>query len=217
MSGNSPVAVVFDMDGVLFDSERISRMMWARVGTEYGLSDIDTAVRDCTGSSRPDQFVYLRKKYGADFPAEAFRERCSFLFHSYVDANGLPLMPFAREILVYLKKQGYRLALASSTQTKTVLKELGEAGLLDFFETVTCGDMVVHSKPDPEIYIRACESLGLVPRFCVAVEDSPNGVRSAYAAGMRCVMVPDQIQPDGQLRSLLWQCCASLEELMHFL
>lgn len=210
-------AVVFDLDGVLLDSERITRVMWARAGKEYGIQDVETAVRDCTGSSRPDQWAYLRNKYGNDFPAEEFRERCSELFHEHVDRHGLPLMPYSREILSYLEDRGYALALASSTNSATVRRELSDAGLLPFFRTVTCGDQVLHSKPDPEIYIRACASIGVEPSACVSVEDSPNGVRSAFSAGMICVMVPDQIQPTQEIERLLFRCCASLEELKCFL
>jgi len=210
-------AVVFDMDGVLFDSERITRIMWKKAADEWELSDIETAVRDCTGSSRPDQWVYLKKKYGGDFKAKEFREYCSALFHSYVDENGLPLMPHAKEILSYLKEKKYPLALASSTRRIAVEKELKDAGLWSYFNATICGDEVEHSKPAPEIYLRACSLLGLDPELCCAVEDSPNGIRSAHSAGMKCVMVPDQIQPDGEIKEMLYRLCTSLEDLRTFL
>lgn len=210
-------AVVFDMDGILFDSERITRMMWAQAGAEYGISDVETAVRDCTGSSRPDQWAYLKKKYGADFPAKAFRERCSQLFHSYVKEHGLPLLPFAKETLCYVKEQGYRVALASSTKKDTVYQELSEAGFLPYFESITCGDEVTHSKPDPEIYRLSCQKLGVEPKSAIAIEDSPNGIRAAHAAGMNVVMVPDQIAPTEEIRLLLYKLCATLDEVRLFL
>ena len=210
-------AVVFDMDGVLLDSERITRIMWKKAGEEYKISDVETAVRDCTGCARPDQWVYLKKKYGEDFPAKEFRERCSFLFHEYADKQGLPLMPYAREILLYLKGRGYRLSLASSTREETVIRELKEASLFDFFETITCGDSVAHSKPDPEIYAKACASLSLLPEECAAVEDSPNGILSAYGAGLSPIMVVDQIEADQDLIPKLYRLCRSLKELELFL
>lgn len=210
-------AVIFDMDGVLLDSERITRIMWKQAGDEYHIDDVATAVRDCTGSSRPDQWAYLKNKYGQDFPAKEFRERCSELFHNYVDQHGLPVMPYAKDILEYLKTKPYKIALASSTRHDTVTHELKEAGLFDYFESITCGDQVTHSKPDPEIYITACKSIDISPENCVAVEDSPNGIRSAYKAGMKCVMVPDQIQPSDEIKSLLYKCCPSLNELKNFL
>ena len=210
-------AVVFDMDGVLFDSERITRIMWGKAAAEYGISDFETAVRDCTGSSRTDQYEYLWKKYGRDFPAVEFRERCSVLFHTYADENGLPLMHYAREILDYLAEKKYPLALASSTRKDAVYRELKEADFFKYFSAIICGDEVEHSKPDPEIYLRACSALGVPPEKCVAVEDSPNGIKSVYAAGMMPVMVPDQIQPGDEIKKLLFRLCPTLEDLKSFL
>lgn len=210
-------AVVFDMDGVLLDSERITRIMWKKAAEEYAAEDIETAVRECTGRSVDDTCDYLHERYGQDFPAREFRMRCSELFHEYVDVNGLPLMRYAPEILAYLKDAGYVLALASSTRQETVRKELKAAGLIDYFKTITCGDMVTHSKPNPEIYLAACRSIRIAPADCVAVEDSPNGIISAYRAGMKPVMVPDQIQPTAELRNLLFRLCSSLEGLRDFL
>lgn len=213
MTKDKICAVVFDMDGVLFDSERITRIMWKKAGEEFHVDDVENSVKDCTGRNISDTCVYLKNKYGENFPAYDFRMRCSELFHSYVDEFGLPLMPYAREILLSLKKKSYVLALASSTRKLIAEKELKEAGLYDFFTTVTCGDMVKHSKPDPEIYLYACSSLGFAPENCVAVEDSPNGIISAYSAGMKCVMVPDQIEPDEEIKSKLFMLCSSLEDL----
>ncbi|MBO7639986.1 MAG: HAD family phosphatase [Treponema sp.] len=210
-------AVIFDMDGVIFDSERISRMAWDIAGKEYGISDVKTAVRECTGVARPSQWVYLKNKYGQDFPAKEFRERCSEIFHKYTAENGLPVMPYARETLEYLKGKGYRLAIASSSKTSTVIPELTEAKLLDYFEKVTCGDMVEHSKPHPEIYAFTAEAINATKENCIAVEDSPNGIRSAHAAGLKPVMVPDQIQPDEEIKKLLYRLCTSLNELRDFL
>lgn len=210
-------AIIFDMDGVLFDSESITRKMWKQAAQEYSVSDIETAVSDCTGRSIPDTCAYLVKKYGRSFPAMEFRKRCSELFHAYVDKNGLPLMYYAREILDYLKQHGYRLALASSTRKSVVEKELADAGLRGYFETVTCGDMVTHSKPDPEIYMEACRSLGVDPLKCLAIEDSPNGILSAYGAGLKPVMIPDQIQPDDEIKARLFILCSNLKELEKYL
>lgn len=217
MKASAGSAVIFDMDGVLFDSERIVRIQWKRAAEEYHLSGIESVVQECTGRSVQDTWDILKKRYGADFPAQEFRQRCSTLFHEAVDATGLPLMPYAKEILDYLKARQYRIALASSTRTQTVTHELMDAGLYEYFETVTCGDMVAHSKPAPDIYLMACRSLGLAPAVCFAVEDSPNGIRAAYQAGMMPVMVPDQIKPDGAIRLLLYKECASLADLREFL
>ena len=205
------------MDGVLFDSEKISRMMWIKAGAEFNVPDVLEAELCVIGRSFADTCQFLRERYGENFPAVEFRTRCSELFHEYVSKNGMPLLPHAKEILEYLSQKGYPLALASSTRRVVVDRELENAGLTPYFKTVTCGDEVPHSKPEPDIYLKACASLGFAPKNCAAVEDSPNGIRSAYRAGMKCIMVPDQVQPDEELKCLLWKCCPSLAQLEEFL
>ena len=125
-------------------------------------------------------------------------------------------MPFAKEILEYLKPK-YRLALASSTRGPTVKRQMTNAGLISFFETRTTGEMVTHSKPDPEIYQLACKSLGLKAEECVAVEDSPNGARSAIAAGMKVILVPDRTPPAEDVLKDSWKVCKNLLEVTKIL
>lgn len=210
-------AVIFDMDGVLLDTESVCFECWKRAGQERGIPDADQAYRLCIGSNTNDTMEILRNRYGADFDAPAFYARTGELFHIIEAEKGLALMPYVVECLQGLKKAGFRLSLASSTRTPAVHRQLTAAGIFDFFESIVCGDTVLHSKPAPDIYLKACESLGLSPAGCIAVEDSPNGVRAATAAGMRCVMVPDQIQPSEEIRALAWNIIPSLQPLCELL
>ena len=170
------------------------------------------AIEKCRGTNMADTLLILKELYGKDFPAEKFMQRSSELFHEIENTSGIPLMPYSAEILAYLKPR-YRLALASSTRKQSVCRLLGRVGVLDYFETLTTGDMVVHGKPDPEIYSLACKSLGLEPDVCVAVEDSINGVKSASSCGMRTIMVPDKVQPPEDILPLTWKVCESLKDL----
>jgi HAD superfamily hydrolase (TIGR01509 family) len=210
-------AVIFDMDGVLLDTETICDRVWEQTAQEMHLSDIDKAINECRGCNKADTRLLLQKRYGCGFDVEYMMARTSELFHVIEDREGIPIMKGVETALAYLKKNGYRLALASSTRGLVVRRQLTDAGLISFFETITTGEQVIHSKPDPEIYRKACGSLGLAPSICVAIEDSPNGIRSAYAAGMKCVMIPDKIQPTDEIRSLLWKCCTSLDCISTFL
>ena len=128
----------------------------------------------------------------------------------------IPLLPYAKEILEYLKPR-YRLALASSTRGPTVERQLQAAGVIDFFETRTTGEQVVHSKPNPEIYLMACKSIGMKPEECVAIEDSLNGIRSAHAAGLHPIMVIDKVQPTEEIRKMCDSIFDSLDELKNIL
>ncbi len=206
-------AVIFDMDGVILDSETICARTWKEAGKEYKIAEeksieLQTA---CLGTNKNDTCLIIKNILGNDFPSEKFLERTSQLFHDIEFSEGIPLMPYARETLEKLHGR-YRIALASSTRGETVKRQLKAVNVIDFFETLTTGDMVNHSKPDPEIYRIACASLGLKPEECIAVEDSPNGIKSAYAAGLKTVMIPDKIQPDTTTASLCWKICQSLKE-----
>ncbi len=209
-------AVIFDMDGVILDSEAICEKAWLQAGNEFGMARIRETAAMCLGTNLHDTREILFKIYGRNFDADGFVARTSELFHEEEYRNGIPLKPGAAEILSYLSPN-FRLALASSTKGETVRRQLGNAGVLDFFETLTTGESVLHSKPDPEIYSMACASLNLSPKLCVAVEDSPNGVRSATAAGIRTVMIPDRIAPSDEMRRLSWRICSSLNGLRKFL
>ena len=210
-------AIVFDMDGILFDTERLSVESWVEVAGKMGLGDIDKGVYGCIGLNRTDCRIFLKETYGQDFPYEYFREQTAAVFQKKVDKDGLPVMKGAQELLLWLQEKGIKVALASSTHTKKVESHLRLAGFTGFFQAVIGGDMVEHSKPLPDIYWKACQLLQADPARAVAVEDSPNGIRSAYAAGMLPVMDPDLVQPDPEIENMLYQRCDSLFDVRDFL
>ena len=204
-------AIIFDMDGVILDSESICDVVWEMAAKEKNLEDSSKVINMCRGTNTNDTILILKDFYGEDFDAKWFLERTSELFHEVEFSKGIPLMPYAKESLEKLQGR-YRIALASSTRGPTVKRQLGAHNLLSFFETMTTGEMVEHSKPDPEIYLMACKSLGLAPSECIAVEDSFNGIKSAHAAGMKCCMIPDKIQPTDEIRSLCDYICKDLKD-----
>jgi len=209
---NNIKAIIFDMDGVILDSESISDITWRKAAEEKGLSVTDEILNACRGSNKNDTIATLKKYYGDAFDSEKFLERTSELFHEIEEKDGIPLLPYAKEILEYLKPR-YRLALASSTRGPTVERQLRAAGVIDFFETRTTGEMVEHSKPNPEIYLMACKSIGMKPEECAAIEDSLNGIRSAHAAGLHPVMVIDKVQPTEEIRKMCENIFDSLDGL----
>ena len=194
-------AVLFDMDGVIFDSERAVLAVWRELGAELGLEDVETVFLRCVGTNKARTREIFRAAWPAldfaRFDGEARRR-----FHSRWSGGKLPLKPGAREILRTLRERGLPLALASSTDSAVVRQELDEAGLLDCFDAVIGGDRVKRSKPDPEIFLLAAAALNAEPARCFVIEDSFNGVRAAAAAGMRPLMVPDLLPPDGEMEAL---------------
>ena len=194
-------AVLFDMDGVIFDSEQAVLAVWRELAAELGLEKMEEVFLRCVGTNKARTKEIFRAAYPAldfaRFDGEARRR-----FHSRWNGGNLPQKPGVRELLRALREQSVPLALASSTETAVVRQELQEAGLLGFFDAVIGGDRVTRSKPDPEIFLRAAASLGAEPARCFVIEDSFNGIRAAAAAGMRPLMVPDLLAPDDEMRRL---------------
>lgn len=194
--------IVFDMDGVLFDTELICMKAWTAVAEKNGLPGMEEIFPKCIGGNADLSRRIVLEAYGEDFDYAHFRRQASDEFWDYIKKNGLPVKPGAEEILRWLRENGWAIGLASSTKKSSVLSLLEQAGLLDFFAAVVSGDMVEHSKPNPEIYLLACRELSAEPSQTYAVEDSPNGVRSACGAGLRTLMVPDMIPADEEMRRL---------------
>lgn len=198
------------MDGVLFDTEIMSSKAWEQLSKERGLGDIEELTTNCIGRNRTDIILQFKKEFGESFDAEEFLSAGRALMQKWIDENGLPLMKGVKEILEYLKENHYTVGVASSSSTKTILSHMELSGLRDYFQAIIGGDQVRLSKPKPDIYLKACEAIGMEPKEVMAVEDSPNGIRSAYAAGMKPVMIPDLIQPDEEISALLYRKYDSL-------
>ncbi len=210
-------AVIFDMDGVLFDTERLCQDSWLAVAEENGLPGMEEIFPKCIGLNANDSRRIVMDTYGEDFDYEGFRQQASKWFWDYIEKNGLPVMASVRELLAWLKEENWIVGLASSTRRSSVENHLEQAGIRDYFATVVTGDMVEHSKPQPDIYLMACKELGVEPGEAYAIEDSPNGIRSAYRAGLRPLMVPDLIAPDEEMRELSTRIFENLSDVLNFL
>ena len=192
-------AVVFDMDGVIFDSERLVLECWEKIGSEYHLAGMREAFLPCIGTNNARTREIVLEYYGENFPYDEFCRESSRLFHSIVDQGGLPVKTGVQELLVYLKDCKTPIAVASSTRLEVVTQELKQAGLYGYFSVVMGGDQLKRSKPEPDIYLMTCEKLGVRPLYSYAIEDSYNGIRSAYSAGMKPIMVPDMLPPTNEM------------------
>ncbi len=208
--------IVFDMDGVLLDSERLILNIWILLGEKHHVTDMEEVMKECLGTNNEETRRIIERHYGPDFPYEEFRAEAREMFRERTKKEGVPLKSGAREILQFLKINGWDIGLASSTSGGTVRDELQTVGLLDFFKVIVSGEMVRESKPHPEIYFKACEQLGTDPKETIAVEDSKNGVRSAAMAGCKVIMVPDLVAPDADSERLAWKIFPDLGEVRRF-
>lgn len=205
--------IVFDVDGVLFDTERLTHQTWKTVSREMGWPQVGEAYLEFVGQNRTDIFRKMVELFGEEFPKETFMKVCSAYSQARMEREGVPMKPGVREILAFLKEHGIPTALATSTGRPRTERRMEMTGLGPCFSAIITGDQVAHSKPDPEIYLMACRALGSTPERTVAVEDSRNGILSASRAGMRVAMVPDLLPPTPELEPLLWGRFDSLLQL----
>ena len=210
-------AVLFDMDGVIFDSERVQMACWQAVGDRMGLGDMTQVYHSCVGVTVPVAGEILTAAYGPAFSWRAFRAESTALYLERYGEGGLPLKPGARELLAALRALGVPLALASSTPGELVRRFLGAAGLLEQFDVLVTGDQISRSKPDPEIFLTACARLRATPGESWVIEDSYNGVRAAHAGGFHTLMVPDLLPPDREMEELSEAILPSLLEARAYL
>ncbi len=207
-------AAVFDMDGVIFDSERAVIECWKQIAPQYGITDIETHCIAATGLNEEATRRIFKEQYGDELPYDEMRAARRAIFMERFDKGLVPVKDGARELLQYLKESGYKVALASSTSEGTVRRELGMTGLLEYFDFIIGGNNVTHSKPDPEIFLKAMAGLGVDPEESIVIEDSYNGVRAGHASGAFVVMVPDLLPPTDEILPLTDMVAESLTELL---
>lgn len=205
--------VVFDVDGVLFDSERLMHRVWKEVGAEMGWPQPGEDYLEFVGNGRSIIYEKMLALYGPDFPKEDFLQGCSQRLQQQMEQNGVPLKPGVRELLDFLRSRNIPMALATSTAMVRTRPRMEIAGLTGYFQAMITGDQIQNGKPHPDIYLTACRALGTDPKHTLAVEDSRNGILSASAAGMPVAMVPDMIPPTPELEQLWWNLFPSLDAL----
>ncbi|MBQ8967570.1 HAD family phosphatase [Ruminococcus sp.] len=191
--------IVFDMDGVIFDTERLSMRCWKKVGERHGLENVEENIRLCIGRSTKDTKRIIAEAYGDKVDLDELYAESRVVIREAFEQEGIPVKIGAPEVLRWLHDSGIKVGLASSTSYDTVVREMQEVGLIDCFDVIIGGDMVENSKPDPDIYLKACQRLGVDPANTLAVEDSRNGMISAHAAGMIPVLIPDLVEPDEEM------------------
>jgi HAD superfamily hydrolase (TIGR01509 family) len=210
-------AVVFDMDGVIFDSEKAVLDCWVAVADRHGIKNIEQTCLACIGTTAVRTREIMLETYGNDFPYEEISAEKSCMFHEKYDGGRLPMKEGVVELLTFLRKEGKKIALASSTRRAVVTTELRDAQILDCFDEVICGDMVERSKPAPDIFLKACHALGTEPERTYAIEDSYNGIKAAHAGGLRPIMVPDLLPCNDEIKEMIEAVLGSLLEVINYL
>jgi HAD superfamily hydrolase (TIGR01509 family) len=207
---------VFDMDGLMFDSERLVYETWQMMMDEIGYDYSVEVFKNTIGLRRDKSEEFYKSKYGADFDYPKFKQRSHEIFFERVRRDGVPIKKGLFPLLDFLKESSFKIALATSTSAESAHEMLRLAGVYDYFDALVCGNDVKHSKPHPEVFLTAAQKLGLEPCSCIAFEDSINGIKSAYAAKMTTVMVPDFLQPTQEIKPMISCLCQDLEQAIGF-
>jgi DNA helicase-2/ATP-dependent DNA helicase PcrA len=209
--------VIFDMDGTIIDTEKYFRIAWPKALKHFGYELTDSQALELRSLGRPFAIDHFKHLFGEDFDYYKVRDYRKELMEELLAENGIEIKPGTEELLKYLKAAGYQTAIATASDLERTNRYLRQVGLIDYFDRLISAAMVEKGKPAPDIYLYACSELGRKPEECVAIEDSPNGVKSAYAAGCKVVMVPDQTEPDEELMKLIDIKINRLDELKAYL
>jgi HAD superfamily hydrolase (TIGR01509 family) len=203
-------AVIFDMDGLLLDTEGTYLSFSREVAAEMGFPLEEEVFHRCIGIPHNKTTAIVREATGGKMDVEQWARGVHKKVFQFFSKEGVKIKAGAVPLLETLKSRGLPLAVASSTHREGVLQLLAGADLVDYFQYFSCGDEVKNSKPDPEIFLKAAGGLGIDPQDCLVFEDSPAGIRAAAAAGMRPVMVPDLIMPHPDFYEHIFRVCPSL-------
>ncbi|GLB31241.1 hydrolase [Lacrimispora amygdalina] len=210
-------AVIFDMDGLMFDTEKLYDTAWEYAGKQFGYVIKQEDLNPMRGANQALVQDLFYKKFGPEFDFMRIRKSRIEYMEQYIGIHGLPHKPGLTELLEYLKEKGYQMAVATSTPEEPARRYLTMEGVADYFDVCIYGDMAAKSKPDPEIYIKALKQMGREPKECLVLEDSPNGVLAGFQAGCSVVMIPDAIQPDHADKQRTVRILPNLNEVISYL
>ena len=207
--------IISDMDGVILDTEKLYVRFWREAASFYGFPmtlEHALGIRSLSGKLAEEK---LQGWFGKEFDYNAVRQKRIELMDEFVNQNGVEPKPGAKALLSYIKDNGYALALATATPVDRAGRYLKSVELYSFFDQIVSAREVKRGKPAPDIYLCAAKRLGLDPKECIALEDSQNGIRSAFAAGCKTIMVPDLDRPTEEIMPLLFGVANGLEDVIH--
>jgi haloacid dehalogenase superfamily, subfamily IA, variant 3 with third motif having DD or ED len=195
--------VIFDMDGLMFDTESVFVKAWDYAGEQMGIGKAGYMTLKTLGMNIAASKEIWISEFGERYNEQQLRKYTKEFLADYYAKNQVPVKKGLHVLLTYLKENSAEMAVASSSPKWEVEKHLRDAKIYEYFTEIVCGDMIEQSKPNPEIYLKACALLNAAPKDTYALEDSKNGLLSAYRAGCKTVMIPDLWQPDEEILQII--------------
>lgn len=208
------LAVLFDMDGLMLDTERMARVAWKRALLERGYPLEDSDYLRLVGRTVQDAQMVLGELFGPELPFQEIFDTRQTYYEQDIEQNGIPIKPGLLDLLGFLEENNIPKAVASSTPSWFARIKLDHTGISSRFLSIVCGDMVSRGKPFPDLFLEAASQINVEPQHCVVLEDSEAGITAAYHAGMTPLMVPDLKQPGPEIREMAYQILPSLAEVI---
>ena len=207
-------AVIFDMDGLMINSERVTYDGYVIECGKLGLTMDEDFYKSLLGCPLPDVFQRFYEHYSPSFPMETVLKNVHQYMNDLFEEEGVPVKEGLRDLLKYLKEHDYKTVVATSSTRNRVDKSLEQTGLASYYDDSICGDEVAHGKPNPDIFLKACEKAGVLPSEALVLEDSEMGIQAASAAGIPVICVPDMKYPEERYASLATDIVGSLTDVL---
>lgn len=212
--------IIFDMDGLMFDTESLSTDCFIEAAKKQGYKMTREETHLVIGFRRDSIYKfyeqYFKEKNNGVDGIALVNDQTNHL-ETVLFTQGPSKMPFLDDLLIYLKKNNYLLAVASSSDLRHIKNNLLKTNTLDFFDVIVSGEEVNKGKPAPDIFLLACEKMGLLPHECLVLEDSKFGIEAAHGAGIKSFMIPDSIKPDVETRKKAYRILNNLKEVINYL
>lgn len=208
--------IIFDMDGLMFDTERLIYRIQKELGRKYNYEISESIFKKTIGlNSKKTGHIY-KKYFGDGFPHEEILNEQRRIERDYILSKGAPIKEGLYELLDYIKSIKLKTALVTSSERIKMELLLDQSDTKRYFDVITCGDEITSGKPDPEIFLKTAQKINCLPENCMVLEDSENGIIAAYKAGMLPVMIPDIIGSMEEIEAILFKKFSSLKEVKDY-
>lgn len=214
---NKIKAVLFDMDGVIFDTEREYLKEWEVIFKKYGYKMKKEIYISVMGRGRKKVKEIFKEKFGEDLPIDKMYIEKDKMLKKAVENNKVPLKEGALELLEFLKENGYKIALATSAKRERVKIQVSHAKIENIFDAIVCSEDITNSKPDPEIFLKAAEKVCVNPENCIVIEDSEAGIKAAFNAKMMGFHVEDLKKADESILKYSYKNFKNLIEIKEYI